>query len=148
MRHHLIRPFLFGLLAAAFVWAVAFGAGRLPRGADSSAHAQADVCSAADIDTYAIGLGDDADEAVLRRIVSDSSNYFGGIAGGQLADIYLQIAGRIEAGVLFETITIDDEIPSNMRYLVGSAVPAATWDSGRRVLTWTFGQVPEPGWAA
>jgi Mg-chelatase subunit ChlD len=100
---------------------------------------------AAEIDTYAIGLGDDADDAVLRRIVSAPSNYYGDINGGQLADIYLQIAGRIEAGVLFETITIQDEVPANMRYLIGSAVPAAAWDAGRRVLTWTFDQVPEPG---
>ncbi len=100
---------------------------------------------AAGIDTYAIGLGDDADDTVLRRIVSAPANYYGDINGGQLADIYLQIAGRIEAGVLFETITIEDEVPANMRYLVGSAEPAAAWDAGRRLLTWTFSQVPEPG---
>jgi len=97
------------------------------------------------IDTYAIGLGNDADETTLRRIASDPSKYYGGISSGELAAIYLQIAGRIEAAVLFETLTITDEVPANMRYVVGSASPAAAWDSATRVLSWSFTQVPEPG---
>ncbi len=40
---------------------------------------------------------------------------------------------------LFDTITIVDEVPGNMRYIVGSAVPPAAWDPGARTLTWTFG---------
>jgi Mg-chelatase subunit ChlD len=38
---------------------------------------------------------------------------------------------------LFERITVDDVVPANMRYIEGSAVPPATWDAARRVLSWT-----------
>ena len=99
------------------------------------------------IDAYSIGLGNDADSVLLRRIASDPSKYYGGIRGGQLGDIYLQIGGRIEAAVLFETITIADEVPANMRYINGSARPGALWDSTTRVLTWTFADIPEPGFS-
>ena len=55
------------------------------------------------------------------------------------------IAGRIEASVLFETVTVEDILPANMRYEVGSAQPPAVWDARGRSLTWTLSQVPEAG---
>jgi Mg-chelatase subunit ChlD len=42
---------------------------------------------------------------------------------------------------LFETIAVQDVVPGNMRYLAGSASPAATWDASTRTLTWQFRQV-------
>lgn len=104
-----------------------------------------DGVRAAGIDTFAIGLGNDADDVVLRRIASDPSKYYTSIGGTQLADIYRQIAGRIEAASVFQTLTIQDVVPANMRYIVGSAAPAATWDATARTVTWTFNQVPKPG---
>lgn len=47
---------------------------------------------------------------------------------------------RAEPG-LFQTVTIDDVVPDNMRYVVGSAVPPGLWDASRRTLSWTFENV-------
>lgn len=47
---------------------------------------------------------------------------------------------RPEPG-LFETITIRDEVPRNMRYIAGSARPAAGFDPTNNVLTWTLTNV-------
>ena len=43
---------------------------------------------------------------------------------------------RAECG-LFETITIEDVVPANMRYVDGSAVPRAVWDETARTISWT-----------
>jgi len=47
---------------------------------------------------------------------------------------------RPEAG-LFETITITDLVPRNMRYVEGSARPPATYDAARHALTWRLANV-------
>lgn len=50
-------------------------------------------------------------------------------------------AWRSEAG-LFETVTVQDVVPANMRYVLGSAVPPADWDAATRTLTWTLAAQP------
>jgi hypothetical protein len=95
--------------------------------------------------TYAVGLGSDADEATLRKIAGDPDRYFDSPTPAELADIFLQIAGRIEASVLFRQIDIRDEIPANMRYVPGSARPAAVWDPATRILQWKLADVPDTG---
>jgi len=47
---------------------------------------------------------------------------------------------RPEAG-LFDTVTVRDAVPANMRYVEGSSVPPATFDPAARVLAWTLGRV-------
>ncbi|NUN50418.1 MAG: VWA domain-containing protein, partial [Candidatus Brocadiae bacterium] len=47
---------------------------------------------------------------------------------------------RPEPG-LWESITIVDVIPRNMRYVAGSAVPPAAFDATANTLTWTLGNV-------
>ncbi|MFN8422210.1 MAG: VWA domain-containing protein [Anaerolineae bacterium] len=46
-------------------------------------------------------------------------------------------AWRTEPNV-FEALTVRDVVPANMRYVLGSAVPAAAWDASTRTLTWTL----------
>ncbi|RIL09326.1 hypothetical protein DCC79_11420 [bacterium] len=61
-------------------------------------------------------------------------------------DRFVATLGRdlAQAG-LFQSITIDDVIPANMRYVAGSARPAAAFDPARNVLTWTLYDVPAAG---
>jgi Mg-chelatase subunit ChlD len=42
---------------------------------------------------------------------------------------------------LFKTITIEDVIPPNMRYVADSAIPAARYDPARHSLTWTLADI-------
>lgn len=50
------------------------------------------------------------------------------------------IQTRPEPG-LFESITVLDRIPANMRYVAGSAQPAAVYDPAAHALRWTLGEV-------
>jgi uncharacterized protein YegL len=94
---------------------------------------------------YAIGLGADVDVAVMRRIASDAAHYYFSPGPAELEQIFLSVAGRLEAKVLFKTITVEDVIPANMRYVVDSADPPAVWNATRRSLTWRLVDVPESG---
>jgi Mg-chelatase subunit ChlD len=47
---------------------------------------------------------------------------------------------RAQSG-LFQSITVEDVVPANMRYVAGSSAPVAAWDAARRTLTWRFGRV-------
>ncbi|MCB9176303.1 MAG: VWA domain-containing protein [Caldilineae bacterium] len=95
--------------------------------------------------TYAIGLGRGADAATLRKIAGDPDHFFDSPTPAELADIFLQIAGRIEAAVLFLDLTIEDIVPANMRYIAGSSQPPAQWDAAARSLTWKLQNVPAAG---
>ncbi len=102
---------------------------------------------AAGIEAFTIGLGSDAQHDVLRKIASDSSHYYYSPTTADLESIYLQIAGRIQATVLFTTSTINDVLPDNMVYVLGSArpdQPAISPDG--RTLTWRVDNVKEPGY--
>lgn len=100
---------------------------------------------AAGIETYAIGLGSDADPDVLRRIASDEDHYYDSPSPAELTEIYRRIAGRIAAQVVYKQATIVDEIPANMAYETGSARPAARYDAAARTLTWTLSDVSSAG---
>ncbi len=97
------------------------------------------------VTAYAIGLGNDVEEALLRQIADDPDRYHFSPGPDELEQIFLGIAGRIEASVLFRSITIDDIVPGSMQYVVGSSRPAAAWDPGARRLTWTLTDLPEAG---
>lgn len=103
---------------------------------------------AAAIETYAIGLGPDVDPSVLRRIASEPSKYYDSPSAEELTRIYLGIAGRIEARVLFQTVVVRDEVPANMVFEAGSARPfAPAVSADGRTLTWTLADVPTTGTA-
>lgn len=101
---------------------------------------------AAGIEVFAIGLGSDADQATLRRIASDPSHYYYSPSADELEAIYVQIAGRTQAAVLFDSSTITDILPDNMTFLPGSGRPLEPgYDATTRTLTWSLRGVIEPG---
>lgn len=103
---------------------------------------------AAGIETYTVGLGTDVDAALLARIADDPSKYYQSPTPAELTAIYLEIVGRIEASVLFQTVTLVDRLPANMTFEPGSARPIAPAVSADgRTLTWTLAGVPLAGLA-
>jgi Mg-chelatase subunit ChlD len=102
---------------------------------------------AAGIEVFAIGLGSDADVGVLQRMASDAAHYYYSPTASDLQAIYVQIAGRTKAAVLFTSATITDIVPANMIFIPGSGTPIEpTYDSATRTLTWTHTNVTAPGY--
>ncbi len=92
---------------------------------------------------FTIGFGVGANIALLERIASAPADHYFAPDPADLAGIYRSIAERISADVLFRTLTVTDEVPSNMRYVDDSAVPSATFDGSR--LVWILSDVPFVG---
>jgi Mg-chelatase subunit ChlD len=106
-----------------------------------------DAVRAAGIEVFAIGLGTDADEAVLRQMATDAAHYFYSPTTAELDGIYVQIAGRTQAAVLFNTSVVTDVLPANMTYLPASAAPVApVHDAATRTLRWSLDSVVGPGY--
>lgn len=105
-----------------------------------------DRARAAGIHVFTIGLGRDADTDNLRRMATDGASYFFSPTPGELRDIYVHIARRIEAAELFATAVVTDRVPANMTFLPGTGRPVepAVSPDGR-TLTWRLAGVPEPG---
>ncbi len=97
----------------------------------------------AGIALYSIGLGGDIDRDLMREMAGEADRYFEAPGAAELSRIYRRIARRLVTGTLLESITIIDEVPSNMVYVEGSSVPPARWD-GRR-LSWTLDGVTPSG---
>jgi Mg-chelatase subunit ChlD len=76
-----------------------------------------------------------------------------GDPGRVFVDLDPPAAGRLIAAIaayvpnrdLFETITIRDTIPPNMRYMPGSARPEASYDPAAHALTWSLTDIPSAG---
>ena len=116
------------------------GRDREPDGAlDASAAAQARGAR-----VFTIGFGD-VDPMLMVLSASNPEDYFYTPDTGRLTGIYLDIARRITAAVLARELIIVDQLPTNMRYVDGSARPAADYDAGRRTLTWRLADVPFAG---
>lgn len=105
--------------------------------------AQADALRRSGVLVFAIGLGADVDRALLRQVAGDASRYFEAPSAAELAAIYRLIARRLLADLLLRTVAVEDEVPANMRYVQGSAQPAADWDG--RTLRWRLDGVPTSG---
>lgn len=101
---------------------------------------------AAGIHVFTIGLGRDADVDNLRRMATDEASYFFSPTPGELHDIYVHIARRIEAAELFEAAVVTDRVPANMTFLPGTGRPVEPDVSpDGRTLTWRLAGVREPG---
>ena len=92
---------------------------------------------------FTIGFGMGVKKPLLRDIASAPSDYAFAPGADELAAIYRGIAQRLAATVLFRSLTIVDEVPANMRYVDGSANPAAAFDGSR--LVWQLADVPLAG---
>lgn len=100
----------------------------------------------AGVHVFTIGLGKDADEANLRRMAADEGSYFFSPTPGELRDIYVQVARRIEAAELFQSAVVTDVVPRNMRYIRGSGRPVEPEVSAdEKTLVWRLADVLEPG---
>ena len=104
------------------------------------------AAKSAGIEIFAIALGSDADDVLLGQIASDASHFYDSPTPAELAEIYRQIAGRIEAQVLLKTARITDKVPDNMQYIAGSGAPVEpSLSPDGKTLTWDLTDVKEPG---
>lgn len=92
---------------------------------------------------FSIGFGDGANIGLLERVASAPGDHYFAPGPADLAGIYLSIAERIAADVLFRALTVTDELPANMRYVDGSAEPPATL-AGERLI-WSLSDIPFAG---
>ncbi len=106
--------------------------------------AAADEAKANGVRVFTIGFGD-VDPMMLVLAASSPEHYYFTPDTSDLARIYGEIGRRILATVLARSMTVTDELPSNVRYVPGSAQPAAAWDEANRMLTWTLTDVPFGG---
>jgi Mg-chelatase subunit ChlD len=93
---------------------------------------------------FTIGFGD-VDPMVMTLAATSPEYYYYAPDPTRLTDIYRLIAQRITADVLAVSMTVVDTLPPDMRYVVDSARPAATWDAAARTLTWQLTRVPFGG---
>ncbi len=111
-----------------------------PEGADVDADGAAAAAKAAGARIFSIGFGNDVDLALMRRIASAPGDYFFAPSTAELGAIYTEIARRIAGGIIAPTAVITDQVPLNMTYLPGSAVPPIVAYQNN-VLRWEFSDV-------
>ncbi len=93
---------------------------------------------------FTIGFGE-VDPMMLVLAASSPEHYYFTPDTSALTRIYDEIGRRILATVLARRMTIEDVLPTNMRYVPASAEPAATWEPGEHKLTWVLSDVPFAG---
>lgn len=99
----------------------------------------------AGISLYTIGLGGDVDAALLIELAGSPDRSFTVPSQAELTRIYTQIARRLSTSVLLERIEVVDELPADMRYETGSAVPPAVVAGTE--LRWSLSAVPASGFS-
>ncbi len=108
--------------------------------------AAADRARHAGVTMYTIGLGEDADQDLLRTLARSPGHSYFAPTAAELEGVYRAIARQIVARVLFKTVKIVDVVPENMQYEDdGTTTPPAEWDPGARTLTWHLADVPFAG---
>ena len=75
------------------------------------------------------------------EVAGSSANVYVDPDPAQLASLADNLTRYRDNRGLFESITIDDVVPQNMRYIPGSAAPLGTWDAASRTITWRYGRV-------
>jgi Mg-chelatase subunit ChlD len=106
---------------------------------------EAAMARAAGIDLYALVLPTNEyqieNRDQMELLIGDPAHVFTEPDPAQIVELAHGMTNyRPEPG-LFETITIRDVIPRNMKYIVGSAKPAAAFDAAANVLTWTLSNI-------
>ncbi len=94
-----------------------------------------------DILIYPISSFDRSMAANLERVVGRPGSVRVEPGAESLAELAGQFGGYRPQPRLFESLTVHDEIPRNMRYVEDSARPPAAWDPDRRRLTWRLESV-------
>ena len=91
------------------------------------------------------------DSSLLASSDLDVVSLFGGFGGGSSSDlsnavpVYQRVATLLKPDNLLKSGTLVDVIPAAMRYIDGSARPAAVWDAAARSLTWQLADAPYAG---
>ncbi|MCB9175713.1 MAG: VWA domain-containing protein [Caldilineae bacterium] len=108
--------------------------------------AAADRIKQAGVELFTVGTSTLAeDRALIEAIASSPDHSYVSEEPTFLFDVLDAIARRVAATRLFERAIVRDEIPANMRFVPGSAVPAASWDPSSRILEWQLADVPFAG---
>jgi Mg-chelatase subunit ChlD len=95
------------------------------------------------VEIFVISFGRYADMALLSNVASGHDHVYESRGSWQLAEVYGRVAGAIKPTLLMPALTLTDEIPINMAYVEGSAVPAAGLQD--RNLTWHLTDIPLGG---
>ena len=104
---------------------------------------EADLAKREGIEIYTIGI--QADAQLMAEVASSPEHYFAPRSARFLYEVFDAIAQRITTSTLFRRLVLVDEIPANMRYVLGSAEPPADFDPASNRLTWTLENVPFRG---
>jgi len=96
----------------------------------------------AGVEVYTVGIG--ASTGLMRQLASDDAHHFAAQSARFLYAIFEAIAARVTTPVLFQSITVVDELPANMQLVPSSAVPPPDEVRGQE-LRWTFADVPFTG---
>jgi uncharacterized protein YegL len=95
------------------------------------------------VDSY--GAGHPPDEGLLALLAWPAGNYRPAGTPQDLLEVFTAEGRELSARVLMASVVVTDRIPSNMRYIAGSASPTAEVlpDGGRAdaLLRWTFRDV-------
>ncbi len=97
-----------------------------------------DAARLAGIDLAALVFedGQNADNDFLQLFENQGGSLLFEPRSWQIADFTAALVPLRDEPGLFDTITVTDRIPRNMKYIVGSAQPAATFDPAANSLTW------------
>lgn len=98
------------------------------------------------VELFTVAIG--GSSGLLRAVASDDAHAFVADGARFLYTIFEAIAGRVTTATLFRTVTITDELPPDMRFVPGSAVPPAVVQAapgGGTTLVWTVADVPITG---
>ncbi len=111
----------------------------VPKDPDETARALAAV-AAERIDLVALVFeaGQRASLEFLDEVVINGGDLYYDVTALQARSLARALERTRPREGLLERVTVTDEIPANMRYVAGSAEPAAALDG--RVLTWTLGE--------
>jgi uncharacterized protein YegL len=90
-----------------------------------------------------IGLGRDVDEELLAELASSRSDALLAPSGADLSALFRRLAGRL-SDISARDIIIDDLLPSDMRYVEGSALPPLAERQGN-LLRWRLPFLPSDG---
>jgi Mg-chelatase subunit ChlD len=105
----------------------------------------AEAARAAGLDVYVLIYSSwefqDSDLGLMEAVSGDPDRTLVRPLPARLEAFGHDLTGYQDTAGLFQTITIRDVIPANMRYVVGSANPPATLENGN-TLVWTFTDVP------
>lgn len=101
----------------------------------------AERAKAADVTVATFCAGGQCDPD-LERAASEPTLYYNVTDTSRLADLYRQLATVLQANAI-ATLTVRDEIPGNMRFIAGSAIPTPD-EVGPDYLLWRLKGLPGP----